>query len=180
MVQHFPRNVMRQTLHSGPTQNQSVASTETREIAPDLVKTYSSNREGIREILLSQGFDPDTFDILIFCWRQRITSSNSHDIDECLIFSMVNNISPFKPPVQAALAFLTSLIKKGKLCSQIRTARSVLASIITPQNNISFGNLPIVNLVIYLLFLKRIQLFQNTIIYGMFLDFLYISEIRQI
>lgn len=179
MVQHFPRNVMRQTLHSGPAQNQSVASTETRQIAPDLVKTYSSNREGIMEVLLSQGFDPDTFDILIFCWRQEVTSSNSHYIDEHLIFSMVNNISPFKPPVQAAFVFLTSLIKKGKLYSQICIARSALASIITLQNNISFGNVPIVNLVIYLLFLKRIQLFQNTTIYGMLLHFLYISGIRQ-
>ena len=57
---------------------------------------------------------------------------------------MVNNISPVETPTQVALAFLTSLVKKGKLYNQICTPRSALISIITQQNNILFGYLPIV------------------------------------
>ena len=82
MVQHFPRNVMQQTLHNGSTQNQFVASTETRGTAYDLVKTHSSNRKGIRKVLLSQGFDPDTSDILITSWMQGTTSNYSQYINK--------------------------------------------------------------------------------------------------
>ena len=40
------------------------------------------------------------------------------------------------------ICFLASLIKKGKSHNQIGTANSALTSIITPQDNISFYNLP--------------------------------------
>ena len=56
MMQHFPRNVMWLTLHSGP---QFPASTETRGIAPALVKIHSSNREGIKGVLLSHFQNPE-------------------------------------------------------------------------------------------------------------------------
>ena len=68
----------------------------------------------------------------------------SQHINEWFTFFMVNNISPVETPTQVALAFLTSLVKKGKLYNQICTPRSALISIITQQNNILFGYLPIV------------------------------------
>ena len=59
MMQHFLRSVMWLTLHSGATQIQFLAFTETRGIAPALVKIHSSNREGIRGVLLSHFQNPD-------------------------------------------------------------------------------------------------------------------------
>ena len=47
------------TLHIGPIRIQFLASTETRGIAPALVKTHSSNMEGTREVLLSHFQNPD-------------------------------------------------------------------------------------------------------------------------
>ena len=138
-VQHFPRNVVPTTLHSGLTQNKFVTSRETRGGHPALVKIHSFNREGIMEVLLSQGFDPDTSDILRPSWRQG-TINYSQFISEWFTISKMNNISLVEPPIQ--VAFLTSLVKKGKPNNQICTARSVLASVITPQNNFSFANLP--------------------------------------
>ena len=88
--------------------------TQNREIPLDLVKTRSSKREGFTKILLSRGFDPGTVDILIPIWRQEKISNYSQYTNEWFTFSFVNNISPVKPPAQVALAFLTSLIKKGK------------------------------------------------------------------
>ena len=52
------------------------------------------------------------------------------------------NISPVEPP--SWIRFLYFSDQKGKSYNQIYTARSALASIIIPQNIISFGNLPIV------------------------------------
>ena len=162
MVRHCPRNVLRQNLHIGSTPNRFVASSETRGIALAPVKTHSSNMEGIREVILSSSFDPDTFEIVISSWRQGTTSNFYQYINKWFIFSMVSNISPAEPPTQIALDFPTSLIKKEKSCNQICTARSALASIISPQNNILFGHLHIVKRYVTGV-LKRIQLSQNTI-----------------
>ena len=162
MVRHCPRNVLRQNLHIGSTPNRFVASSETRGIALAPVKTHSSNMEGIREVILSPGFDPDTFEIVISSWRQGATSNFYQYINKWFIFSMVSNISPAEPPTQIALDFPTSLIKKEKSCNQICTARSALASIISPQNNILFGHLHIVKRYVTGV-LKRIRLSQNTI-----------------
>ena len=85
---------------------------------------------GLKKGLLSQGFHPDTSDKLISSWRQGTRSNYSQYINEWFKFSMLNNISPFESHIQVTLAFLTSLIKKGKSYYQILTARSDLAKTI--------------------------------------------------
>ena len=72
--------------------NEFVASTEARGIAPALVKIYSSNRAGIRKVLLIQSFDRDTSVISIFSWRQGTARNYSLYINECFSFSMVKII----------------------------------------------------------------------------------------
>ena len=103
------------------------ASTET---ASATFKSHSSNREGIMKVL-SQGFNPDTFDILISSWSQGIKNIYSQYINEWFAFSILNNISSVETSVQVVLEFLTSLIKKGNHTIKY-TLESALASIIAP------------------------------------------------
>ena len=68
-------------------------------VAPTLVNTHSSNREGIGEVLLSQVFDPDTSDILISSWRHGTTSNyiemSGLHFPRRILFNQLNQL--FKP-----------------------------------------------------------------------------------
>ena len=59
-------------------------------------------------------------------------------------FASCNKISPVEPPVQDVLAFLISLVRKGKCFNQTCMARSTFSSVINQQQSVSFGNIPIV------------------------------------
>ena len=109
-----------------------------------MVETNTSDREGVREVFLSQGFDNNTVDILMASWRKGTFSNYSLYMSKWFKFASCNKVSPVEPPVQIALAFLTSLVRQGKSFNQICMARSALSSVINQQQNVSFGNIPIV------------------------------------
>ena len=108
-----------------------------------MVETNTFNREDVREVFLSQGFDNDTVDILMASWRKGDFSNYSLYMSKWFKFASCNKVSPVEPPVQIALAFLTSLVRQGKSFNQICMARSALSSVINQQQNVSFGNIPI-------------------------------------
>ena len=75
------RDVFPGTICRDPTQRKSISTTKTRKTAPLLVKTNTPDREGVREVFLSQGFDNDgidtvgsegfdTIEILMASWRK--------------------------------------------------------------------------------------------------------------
>ena len=109
-----------------------------------MVETNTSDREGVREVFLSQGFDNNTVDILMASWRKGTFSNYSLYMSKWFKFASCNKVSPVEPPVQIALAFLSSLVRQGKSFNQICMARSVLSSVINQQQSVSFGNIPIV------------------------------------
>ena len=47
------------------SQRESSSTTKNRRTAPLVVETNTSDRESLREVYLSQGFDNDTVDILM-------------------------------------------------------------------------------------------------------------------
>ena len=47
------------------SQRESSSTTKNRRTAPPVVETNTSDRESLREVYLSQGFDNDTVDILM-------------------------------------------------------------------------------------------------------------------
>ena len=65
LVQHFSMNVVPGTICGDPTQKESISTIKNREAAPLVVETNTSDREGVREVFLSQGFDNDTVHILM-------------------------------------------------------------------------------------------------------------------
>ena len=79
-----------------------------------------------QESVLSQGFDNDTVDILMASWRKGTISNYSLDTSKWLKSATCNKVLPVEPPVQVALAFLTSLVRHGKSFNQICVARSAL------------------------------------------------------
>ena len=144
LVQHFSGNAVPGTICGDPTQRKSISTTKTRRTAPLVVETNTSDREGVREVFLSQGFDNNTVDILMASWRKGTFSNYSLYMSKWFKFASCNKVSPVEPPVQIALAFLTSLVRQGKSFNQICMARSALSSVINQQQNVSFGNIPIV------------------------------------
>ena len=75
LVQQFSRNVVPGTICGDPAQKKASSTTKTRGTAFLVVKTNTSDREGVREVFLSQGFDYDTIDILMASWG-KVTFSN--------------------------------------------------------------------------------------------------------
>ena len=86
----------------------------------------------------------DTVDILMASWRKSTFSSYSLYLSKWFKFASCNKVSPVEPPVQVPLAFLISLVREGKSFNQICMERSALSSVINQQQNVSFGNIPIV------------------------------------
>ena len=77
-------------------------------------------------------------------WRKSTFSNYSLYLSKRFKFASCNKVSPVEPPVQVALAFLSSLVREGKSFNQICMERSALSSVINQQQNVSFGNIPIV------------------------------------
>ena len=77
-------------------------------------------------------------------WRKGSFSNYSQYMSKWFKFASSNKVSPVEPPVQVALAFLTSLVRHAKSFNQICIARRPLSSVINQQQNVSFGNIPIV------------------------------------
>ena len=90
-----------------PTQIKSTSTTKTRGTAPFVVETNTSDREGVREVFLCQGFDKDTIDILMASWRKGTLSNYSLYMSKWFKFASCNKVSSVEPPVQVSLAFLT-------------------------------------------------------------------------
>ena len=141
LVQHFSGNAVPRTICGNPTQRKSISTAKTRRTAPLVIETNTSDREGVREVFLSQGFDNNTVDILMASWRKGTFSNYCLYMSKWFKFASCNKVSLVEPPVQIALAFLTSLVKQGKSFNQICMARSALSSVINQQQNVSFGNI---------------------------------------
>ena len=109
-----------------------------------MLETTTSDREGVREVFLSQGFDNDTIDILMASWRKDTFSNYSLYMNKWFKFAFCNKVSPAKPPVQVALVFLTSLARRGNSFHQICVTKSAFLLVINQQQNISVGTIPIV------------------------------------
>ena len=144
MVQHFSGNVIPEIVCDDPTQRKSTSTTKTRGTAPLVVETNTSDREGLRDVFITQGFDIDAVDILMANWRKDTFSNYSLCMSKCFKFASFNKDLLVEPPVQVALAFLTSLVRQGKSLNQICMARRALSSVINQQQNVSFGNIPVV------------------------------------
>ena len=119
LVQHFSGNVVSGTMCGDPTQRESNSTTKNKGIAPLVVETNTSDRESVREVFLTQGFDNDTVDILMTSWRKGTFSNYSLRLSKWFKYASCNKVSPVEPPVQVALAFLTSLLREGKSFNQI-------------------------------------------------------------
>ena len=143
LVQHFSGNVVPGTICGDLRQRQYISTTKTRRTEPLVVETNTADREGVREVFLSQGFDNNTVDILMASWRKGTFSNYSLYMSKWFKFASCNKVSPVEPPLQIALAFLTSLVRQGKSFNQICMARSALSSVIN-QQHVSFGNIPVV------------------------------------
>ena len=130
LVQHFSGNVIPGHVCGDPTQRKSTSATKTRETAPLVVETNTSDREGVREVFLIQGFDNDTVDILMTSWRKGTFSNCSLYMSKWFEFALFSKVSPVEPPVQVALVLLTSLARQEKSLNQICMARSALSSVI--------------------------------------------------
>ena len=96
----------------------STSTTKTRGTAPLEVKTNTSDREGVSEVFLSHGLDNDTVDILMASWRKDTFSNYSLYMSKWFKFASCNRVSPVERLVQVLLAFLTSLVRQGKLFNQ--------------------------------------------------------------
>ena len=144
LVQHFSGNVVPGTICGDPTQRKSTSTTKTKRTAPLVVETNTSDREGVREVFLSQGFDNNTVDILMASWKKSIFSSYFLYMSEWFKFASCNKVLPVERPVQVALTFLTLLVRQGKSFNQICMARSALSSVTNQQQNVSVGNILIV------------------------------------
>ena len=81
---------------------------------PLVVETNIANRESLREVILRQGFDNDTVGILMTSWRKGTFSNYCLYMSKSFKFASCNKVSPVEPPVQVALAFLTSLVREVK------------------------------------------------------------------
>ena len=74
-AQHFSGNVVPETIFGDPTQRKSTFATKTRGTAS---LAAGANREDVREVFLSQGFDKDTVDILITSWKKAFSPTTLH------------------------------------------------------------------------------------------------------
>lgn len=52
------------------TQTKSYTSTKTRVTASHVVETNTSDKKGVKEIFLIQGFERDTVEILMVSWKK--------------------------------------------------------------------------------------------------------------
>ena len=131
LLQKFSGNVTAGNICGDSTQRKSTSITKIRGTAPFVAETDTSDKEGVREVFLRQGFDNDTADILMASWRKSPFSNNSLYMSKWFEFASCNKVSPVELPIQFALAFLTSLVRQGKSFNQICVARRALSSVIT-------------------------------------------------
>ena len=75
LVQQLPGNVIPGTICGDPMQRKSTSTTKTRRTTPLAVETNTFDKEGVREVFLSQAFDHNTADILMAS-RGKGASSN--------------------------------------------------------------------------------------------------------
>ena len=92
----------------------------------------------------NSSFDNDTVDILMASWRKGTFFNYSLYMSKWFKFASCNKNLSVEPLVQVVLVFLTSLARQGKSFNQICMARNTLSSMINQQQNVSFGNIPIV------------------------------------
>ena len=144
LVKTFPRNVVPETICGDPTQRESTSTTKNRGTAPLWSKLTLLIGKVSGKYFLSQDFDNDTVDILMTSWRKGTFSNYSLYMNKWFNFASCNKVSPVEPPVQVVLASLISLVRQIKSFNQICMARSALPSVINQQQNVSFGNIPIV------------------------------------
>ena len=139
LVQQFSGIVISGTICHDLTQRKSTSTTKTRVTAPLVTETNTSDREGVREVFLSEGFDNDNLNILMESYGKDTYSNYSLYMSKWFKFASCNKVSPVAPPVQVALAFLILLFRYGKSFNQICMARSAFPSVINQRQNISFG-----------------------------------------
>ena len=144
LIQHVSGNVIPKTACDDLIQIKSTSTTKTTGTAPLVAETNTSNKEGARELFLSQEFDNDTVDILMTSWGKCTFSNYSLYMSKWFKFTSCDMVSTVEPPAQVALAFMTLLAKQRKSFTQISVVRSALPSVINQQQNASLSNISIV------------------------------------
>ena len=116
---NFSVNVVPGTICGDPTQRESNSTTKNRGNASLVVETNTSDRESVRKVFLSQGFDNDTVNIFMVSLRKGTFSNYSLCLSKWFKFASCNMVLPSESPVQVALASLASLVREGKSFNQI-------------------------------------------------------------
>lgn len=83
LVQQFPGNVMPKTICNS-TQTKFYTSTKTRETASHVIETNTSDKKGVKEVFLIQGFERDTVEILMVSWKKGTFSNITHALKNYL------------------------------------------------------------------------------------------------
>ena len=106
--------------------------------------TEPSSLPAVREKLAGMGLQTDTINVILASWRNSTSKQYNSYLLRWKAFCDQKQITSENAGVLEGLAFLTQLHNQNLGYSAINTARSALSSILTLQENRTFGEHPLV------------------------------------
>ena len=98
----------------------------------------------IRKQLNNTGVSAAAQEVIMASWRQGTLKQYKTFLAKWELFCRNNNISPSQATTEDGIEFLTSLFNSGLSYSALNTARSALSAVMKINDNISFGEHPLV------------------------------------
>ena len=98
----------------------------------------------IRFIAESNGISKQAQDILEASWRPSTRKRYAGHVQRFTQYCHQRNVDPFQATIKIGIEYLTKYFHTGVGYSSVNTARSVLSTIIKTENDIPFGELPLV------------------------------------
>ena len=98
----------------------------------------------VRFIAESHGISKQAQDILEASWRPSTRERYAGHVQRFTQYCHQQNFDPFQATTKIGIEYLTKYFHTGVGYSSVNTARSVLSTIIKTENDIPFGELPLV------------------------------------
>ena len=98
----------------------------------------------IKLIAESNGISKQAQDILEGSWRPSTRKRYAGHVQRFTQYCHQQNVDPFQATTKIGIEYLTKYFHTGVGYSSVNTARSVLSTIIKTENDIPFGELPLV------------------------------------
>ena len=132
----------------------------------------------IRKKLSNEKLSDGVITLLMKSWSSGTCNQYSPHINRWMIFCVENKVDPVTADVRMGAEFLTQYFYQTTVdYSSLNTARSALSTIIEPTNGVTFGNHPLIKILLKGIFKERPTLPRYTVTYDVNKVFLYMKSL---